>query len=339
MFFHCFSFFLSEALQSLQQYSSKLRSQAYAENSRKTMRSQLKAYMLFCEHFNIRPFPVTSDKCQLYIVFLTKSLTSYGSLCNYLSVLVHANLSLGYDKNFMSNYQVQLMKRASRRVLGDNPNRKSPITINMLIGIYHLLDLSRPFHAVVWALLLVAFFFLLRKSNLLPATYQQVMNKDSPHLRHCNIHFNAKEVILSVYKTKTIQFKQCVLTIPLPRVHNSILCPTQALHNYSHMVPAPGNFPVFLIKDSCSFFQPLLSSHFARVIKTLVSMLNLDTKVYSPHSFRRGGATFAFHAGAHHLFIKCLGDWSSDAYLIYLTLSNEDKVTVMQLASKTSRRP
>ena len=47
-------------------------------------------------------------------------------------------------------------------------------------------------------------------------------------------------------------------------------------------------------------------------------MLNLDTKLYSPHSFRRGGATFAFQAGAHPLVIKCLGDWSSDAYLIYL---------------------
>ena len=96
------------------------------------------------------------------------------------------------------------MKRASRRVLGDNPNRKRPITINMLIRIYYLLDLSWPFHVAGWALLLVAFFSLLKKSNWLPATYQQVMNKDSPHLRHCNIHFNAKGVILSVYKTKTI---------------------------------------------------------------------------------------------------------------------------------------
>ena len=60
----------------------------------------------------------------------------------------------------MSNYEVQLMKRASRRLLGDNPNRKSPITINMLIRIYRLLDLSWPFHAAVWPLLLVAFFSL-----------------------------------------------------------------------------------------------------------------------------------------------------------------------------------
>ena len=279
--------------------------------------------MLFCEYFNIRPFPVTSDKCRLYIAFLTKLLTSYGSLCNYLSVLVHANLSLGYDKKFMSNYEVQLMKRASRRPLGDNPNRKSPITINVLIGIYRLLDLSWRFHAAVWALLLVAFFSLLRKSNLLPATYQEVRNINSPHLRRCNVHFNTQGVILSVYETKTIQFKQRLLTIPLPKIHNSILCPAQTLRNYLQMVPAPSNFPVFLIKDkTLVFLQPLLSSHFARVAKTLVSMLNLDTELYSPHSFRRGGATFAFQAGAHPLFIKCLEEWSSDAYLIYLTLSN-----------------
>ena len=100
------------------------------------------------------------------------------------------------------------------------------------------------------------------------------------------------------------------------------------------MVPTPGTFPVFLIKDRHSFFQPLLSSHFPRVVKTLVSMLNPDTKLYSPHSFRRGGMTFIFQAGAHPLFIKCLGDWSLDAYLIYLTLSNKDKVSaIMKLSA------
>ena len=230
----------------------------------------------------------------------------------------------------MSNYEVELMKHASRRLLGDNPNRKSPITINMLIGICHLFDLSRPFNASIWALLLVAFFSLLRKSNLLPAKYQEVRNINSPQLRRCHIHFNTPGVILSVHKTKTIQFQQQrVLTIPLPKIHSSILCPARALGNYLQMVPAPGNFPVYLIKDRHSFSQHLLSSHFPRVVKTLVSMLNLDNKLYSPHSFRRGGLTFAFQAGAHPLVIKCLGDWSSDAYLIYLTLSNKDKVSTM----------
>ena len=104
----------------------------------------------------------------------------------------------------MSNYEVQLMKRASRRVLGDNPNHKSQITINMSIGIYHLLDLSRPFHVAVWALLLIAFFSLLRKSNLLPATYQQVMNKDSPHLRRCNIHLFYQYTKQKLYNSSNV---------------------------------------------------------------------------------------------------------------------------------------
>ena len=183
-------------------------------------------------------------------------------------------------------------------------------------------------------LLLVAFFSLLKKSNLLPAEYQEVRNINPPQLRLCHIQFNAQGVILSVYKTKTIQFKQQrVLTIPLPRIHSSILCPARALGNYLQMVPAPGNFPVFLMTDRHSFFQPLLSSHFPRVVTILVSMLNLDTKLYSPHSLRRGGATFTFQAGAHPLVIKCLEDWSSDAYLIYLTLSNNDKVSTMMKLS------
>ena len=38
-------------------------------------------------------------------------------------------------------------------------------------------------------------------------------------------------------------------TIPLPRIHNSILCLARALHNYLQMVPAPSNFPVLNKED------------------------------------------------------------------------------------------
>ena len=100
--------FLSEALQSLQQFIKTL----ITISGRKlieTTRLQSKAYMLFCEIFISDLFSVPSDKCPLYIAFSTKSLTSYGSLCNYLEVIVQPNLSLSDDKNFLSNYEVQLM--------------------------------------------------------------------------------------------------------------------------------------------------------------------------------------------------------------------------------------
>ena len=53
--------------------------------------------------------------------------------------------------------------------------------------------------------------------------------------------------------------------------------------------------------------------------------LGLDSQAYSPHSFRRSGATFAFdcHVPAEH--IKFQDDWSSDAYLVYLGMSPAQK--------------
>jgi hypothetical protein len=38
---------------------------------------------------------------------------------------------------------------------------------------------------------------------------------------------------------------------------------------------------------------------------------------YTGHSFRRGGATFAFRCGVPTTLIKLHGDWRSDAYLLY----------------------
>ena len=47
------------------------------------------------------------------------------------------------------------------------------------------------------------------------------------------------------------------------------------------------------------------------------------------HSFGRGGATFAFLAGTPAQFIKSQGDWASEAYLVYLIVSTNDKLDIM----------
>ena len=47
----------------------------------------------------------------------------------------------------------------------------------------------------------------------------------------------------------------------------------------------------------------------------------LDWKRYSGHSFRRGGATFAFNLGVNSELIQYMGDWASDAYQRYQEMS------------------
>jgi hypothetical protein len=56
---------------------------------------------------------------------------------------------------------------------------------------------------------------------------------------------------------------------------------------------------------------------FVKCFKVLVGKVGLDWKMYSGHSFRRGGATYCFNLGVDHDLIKMLGDWTSDAYLLY----------------------
>ena len=56
-----------------------------------------------------------------------------------------------------------------------------------------------------------------------------------------------------------------------------------------------------------------------------MSRLHLDPSHFSPHSFRRGGATFAFDCHIPSEIIKLQGDWQSDAYLVYLELSQQQK--------------
>ena len=52
---------------------------------------------------------------------------------------------------------------------------------------------------------------------------------------------------------------------------------------------------------------------------------------FTGHSFRRGGATWAFQAGIPGELIQICGDWSSDAYKQYLQFSMADKLNLATL--------
>jgi hypothetical protein len=60
-------------------------------------------------------------------------------------------------------------------------------------------------------------------------------------------------------------------------------------------------------------------------IKALVSKCGMDPERYGGHSLRRGGATWAFQCGVYPLFIRIQGEWKSDAWLLYIGMSVEQK--------------
>ena len=56
-----------------------------------------------------------------------------------------------------------------------------------------------------------------------------------------------------------------------------------------------------------------------------------DIAAYTGHSFRRGGASWAFQAGIPGELIQVCGDWASDAYKKYLEFSMQNKLDLAAL--------
>ena len=298
------------------------------------MRSYLRSYLLFCDHFELQPFPVSKHVYLLYLAFLANSLRAYRSVVNYLSILTHINRSLGASLAFLADYDVYLAKRATRRFLGDNFNRRVPITIPILIKLFGLFDFNNHLHLCMRAVFLVAFFSFLRISNLVPYKLSEIGSSHACYLTLASVNFNARGVLLRIYKTKTLQFRERVLEIPLPFIPGSPLCPVTALRQYLASVSLPPHSPLF-VTVSNGAYTPILARHYNAFIKASIAAIGLHPSRFSSHSFRRGGATFAFQQRAPPAFIKAQGDWKSDAYLVYLTLSADDKLQILN--SITSR--
>ena len=68
----------------------------------------------------------------------------------------------------------------------------------------------------------------------------------------------------------------------------------------------------------------------------MISKTGRDPQLYSLHSFRRGGCTWAFKAGVPTDLSQHHGDWSSDCYKIYLAFDFKEKLSVSEAMARKS---
>ena len=93
------------------------------------------------------------------------------------------------------------------------------------------------------ALFLVAFFSFLRISSLVPYKLSEIGDPRACYLTPSSVTSTAQGVLLRITHTKTIQFREWVLEIPLPRIPGSPLCPVTALEEYLGSVQLPPRSP------------------------------------------------------------------------------------------------
>jgi hypothetical protein len=78
--------------------------------------------------------------------------------------LLHLYLDDDYPK--FDEFQLKLTLKGLARMNPHCPKQALPITPQILLRIFELLDISKPYDATFWCLFLHAFFLMFRKSNL-----------------------------------------------------------------------------------------------------------------------------------------------------------------------------
>ena len=307
------------------------RSHAYAESTKAVYRCQLHTYLRFCIYFGYAPLPATTVILCRYATFLARSLKPSSIDC-YMNIIRILHKESGLPNPLEDNWITQTVIRGIKRRLGSPPLQKLPITPSILLSIHQRLDLSSVYNKAFWAACLCAFFTFFRKATLLPKSLGK--SGINTGLRRKDIQFTDQGVTISTSHTKTIQYGQRMLLTPLPIITGSPLCPTTALKELIKCGSSiPEDAPLFSYPSANSDYLSLSHTSFVHSLKLILTTCGYPASEYSGHSFRRGGASFAFQCGIPPTVIKMQGDWRSMAYERYLYVPLEYKQDLVKVLS------
>ena len=317
---------LSAYLSQLSQNNVTTQSYRFAKNSTKNMVSNIRSYVFFTTYFNLPLLPAKPmDICRfLELMALT---SGYGHIKNLLSSLQY--LHEAYNFSFPSNdFNLDTTKQGLKRRLAKTPFFVMPITPGILKKMFTFLDLSKMSDLALWCSYLVAFYGLFWKANVVPESSppdtQETMSRSNIHLDR-----ESKTVYIHVTFSKTIQFCQRDLFIPIPSNDDPALDLFRHMERLMDKVHASTSAPAFSYSSSGFVTYKV----FTERLKLLLSKAGLSPNLYSGHSFRRGGASFLHKVGGSILQIQAAGDWSSQCFTRYLYLSTEERLAAQHLMS------
>lgn len=324
---------MAQLITQLDAQATALQANAYALNSQKSINVALGSMHKFCMATGLWPVHsaggwTATDICR-FIAWLGGQVGSYDTVQNYLTNgprIYHMMHNLPW-KEKAESFGVTLALRGLKRVKGaGRPGQKLPITPELLLAIRSRLDFTQVNDISLWAACLVAFFGFLRKSNYVSETEKGATD---PHiLRRCDVFQRQghQRLWLRLRCTKTIQFQERLLELPLPCLPSHFLDPFTALYVYLGVTRSrPATEWLFGRLDGKGRWRPMTDEWMMKRVRELLaqSCPGIDTSRYGTHSFRRGGATYALRVGVSPVLIKMMGDWKSECFYEYCSVDEE----------------
>ena len=243
---------------------------------------------------------------------------------NYLSGVKTLHILHGFPYPHSEDFLLKLELRGISCLDPHVPLRATPVTPKVLLAFRRHMDFTSSLHLSVWACSLFLFFTMARLGSILPSASSTPIHTI---LAYNRVNFSKEGLIITLLHTKTIQFGRRRLHIPLIRT-NSVMCPVSAYEKVSSFHGVGSDGPAFVYfhnkKSKC-----LTGSIFTDTFRAVLRSAGFpDASSFTGHSFRRGGATWAFQVGIPGELIQVCGDWASDAYKQYLEFSMDDKLNL-----------
>lgn len=207
------------------------------------------------------------------------------------------------------------------------PRRAPPVTPSILLSISHVLAFEGDLRlSTLFCAFLFTFYLMARVANIVPKSATSFDPRR--HLTRGDVAVTSHGLIVTFKCTKTIQFGERCLHIPLLRIVDSPLCPVSIYLCMIRLVPTRHSCPVFLLSAPIGLVPLTKRSCVSYFHSCLVAAGISNAQSFRGHSFRRGAASWAFSCGVPGELIQLYGDWSSDAYKIYLEFSLESKLAL-----------
>ena len=294
---------------------------AFAAGTVRNLLSQWRSFYRFTTRYKLRQWPVQVHTLCLYAQFLAYSFHSAKSIKNYLYGIKTLHVLTRTVPPDFKDIELKLTLRGLTRILARPVKRAQPITPEILLDIASYLKLGKHKDLCFWAILLIGFFGMLRKSNLMPD------KKDSfdatKQLSRSHISFFQDIAIINVTWAKNLQHRQRVLHIPLFAIPNSPLCPVTTL---KALLSKSGKayHPLFGNKGKVAYTY----AQFQKRLRSILKRAGYRSQAFSSHSLRRGSVGFAHRAGVSNSLIQIHGGWASDCFKIYLDYPLEVRAMV-----------
>ena len=188
---------------------------------------------------------------------------------------------LNKSTNGFNGFLLKLTLQGLRRLNTHIVRQAKPITPEILRIIYQQLDHSKEEDVIFWVTCVSAFFLLFRKSNLLPDTKNGF--DETKQLARNDVLIMKDSATVGIRWSKNHQFSRELLTFPLPRLRQSILCPVKALTNLKTLIPNPKSKHLFANSKGESLTYRTFQSRLTEVLKKG----NIpEYHAFSGHSFR-----------------------------------------------------